>query len=265
MTSELKILTLNIAGPSRKRAEQILEWLDRRDDDVLVLTETRETEGTAAITQRLQDAGWAVRRPQLHQGERGVMLASRVELDPPGPALVGYLPNRAETATITGTGIDLVGVYIPSRDRTEAATERKRRFVDEVARALGPAGQCHTVLVGDLNILEPDHCPRYPWFHDWEYGMYTGLLDDGWIDAYRAEHTGLIEHSWISADGDGYRFDHALVTRALRDSLRSCQMLHEPRETRLSDHSALALSLACPATQPLAVENSLSSDPLTLF
>jgi exodeoxyribonuclease III len=265
VTNELKILTLNIASPSRKRAEQILEWLDGRDDDLFVLTETRETEGTLTIIQRFQEAGWAVRRAPLDQGERGVMLASRVALDPPGPALLSYLPSRAETATVSGADIDVIGVYIPSRDHTEAKTDRKRRFVDELAGALAPASQGRTVFIGDLNIVEPDHWPRHSWFHDWEYGLYTGLLDNGWVDSYRANHNGMIEHSWISADGDGYRFDHALVTGALGEGLRCCRMLHEPRETRISDHSALELRLSCDRTQPLSIDNSLTSDPLALF
>lgn len=265
MTSEVTILTLNIASPSRKRADSILAWLDARDDDVLVLTETCHTEGTAIIAQHLDHAGWEVRNPVLAQGERGVMLASRVVLDPPTSSPIDYLPSRVQTATISGIGIDVIGVYIPSRDATNAKIQRKRAFVEALARTLGPAGDASTVLVGDFNILEPDHWPRRPEFHEWEYRLYTDLVDAGWTDAYRATRTGAIEHSWVSPDGDGYRFDHAFVAGALGDRILGCRMLHDPRKSRLSDHSALELRLAVDPPARLPELGSLVSDPLALF
>ncbi len=39
--TELSLLTLNIANPSPERAERQLGWLAARDEDVLVLIETR--------------------------------------------------------------------------------------------------------------------------------------------------------------------------------------------------------------------------------
>lgn len=42
---ELSLLTLNIANPSPERAERQLSWLAARDEDVLVLTETKDSAG----------------------------------------------------------------------------------------------------------------------------------------------------------------------------------------------------------------------------
>ena len=38
----LKVMTLNIGNPSLKRAKRQIEWLERQDDDVFVLTETKK-------------------------------------------------------------------------------------------------------------------------------------------------------------------------------------------------------------------------------
>lgn len=53
---ELSLLTLNIANPSPERAERQLGWLAARDEDVLVLTETKDSAGCRlpAASRRLQ-------------------------------------------------------------------------------------------------------------------------------------------------------------------------------------------------------------------
>lgn len=43
--SELSLLTFNIANPSPVRAQRQLGWLATRDEEVLVLTETKDSAG----------------------------------------------------------------------------------------------------------------------------------------------------------------------------------------------------------------------------
>ena len=46
-----------------------------------------------------------------------------------------------------------------------------------------------TVFLGDLNVLEPGHQPRYRFFAPFEYDFYRHLTDDcDLIDAFRALH-----------------------------------------------------------------------------
>ncbi len=57
-----------------------------------------------------------------------------------------------------------------------------------------------TVFLGELNVLEPDHQPRYRFFVEFEYDFYRRLTTDcGLIDAFRTLHPQLIEHSWSGA------------------------------------------------------------------
>src|ERR1700752_5175821 len=88
----LALLTLNIGNPSVARAERQLEWLEARDEHVLVLTENSEGKGSALIASRLASAGWDVRFPRPEHSERGVMLAARVALAPRDTDLLPFLP-----------------------------------------------------------------------------------------------------------------------------------------------------------------------------
>jgi exodeoxyribonuclease-3 len=258
------ILAMNIGNPSRERAERQLEWLQERDEDILVLTETAPSRGCELIAERFGGARWEVRFPRPGEGERGVMIASRVGLAERGEDVISYLPARAELATLAGGVLEVLGVYVPSRDDSIVKTERKRRFIEDLsdgAREVPSQG----VLIGDLNVLEPSHRPPYAWFQDWEYDFYDGLLTAGWVDAYRLRSPAAIEHSWVSHDGDGYRYDHAFVSAALAERVLDCSYVHETREPGLTDHSAMTLRLKLGGAQCLDVENDLAGEPATLF
>lgn len=259
----LGILTLNVGNPSTARAERQLEWLAERSDDIVVLTETSSTGGSQLLAKRLAGAGWDVRFPQPKGGERGVLVASRVQLEPRSGDLVPYLPARAEAVAVGD--LDVIGLYVPSRDESLVKSERKQRFLSAVSQALAARPERGAVAIGDLNILEPTHRPRYAFFKDWEYAAYDEFLVQGWVDAYRLHHPDRMHYSWVSFDNDGFRFDHAFVTRALAERVLRCDYIHETRETELSDHSALTLEVVVSDVDVLAVDPSLSGEPPALF
>jgi exonuclease III len=142
--------------------------------------------------------------------------------------------------------VGLLGLYVPSRGPKERRNEDKRAFQHAVSEALpsflsrfdGPV-----VVAGDLNVVEPGHVPHYTVFGPWEYAFYRSFAEAGLVDAYRALHADKVEHSWFGRGGNGYRFDHCFVTARHRAHLSGCEYLHAPRETGLSDHAAMVLTL----------------------
>ncbi|HMC05343.1 MAG TPA: endonuclease/exonuclease/phosphatase, partial [Actinomycetota bacterium] len=147
---------------------------------------------------------------------------------------------------------------------------RKRDFLaacrDGLNRGvLGTHGR--TILMGDLNILEPDHQPHYPFFAPFEYGFYRCLLEEfEMVDAFRHVNPTRAEHSWVGRTGDGYRYDHIFCSRSLIDVLRTCEYIAEPRLARLSDHSALTVCLNLDSTANRRTSDASSSlQPLSLF
>jgi exodeoxyribonuclease-3 len=267
----LSVLTLNIANPSPDRAQRQLTWLAGREEHVLVLTETKASQGCALLAGAFRAAGYTVFDSPPAPGEYGVMIASRVRAEPDHLTTgLGYLPSRAASCllpTPDGT-MRLVGAYVPSRDASVEKTERKRRWLAEFGAILDSAGGPHpVVLAGDLNVLEPGHQPRYRFFTDFEYDFYRSLTDrHGLVDAYRHQHPDTVEHSWVGRTGDGYRYDHAFCTAALGDRITGCGYDHTPRLERLSDHSALTMQLAVtsPPALPVTDPTTATAEP-TLF
>ena len=264
-----RVLTFNLNNPSVDRAARQLAWLADRDEHVYVLTEAVDSKGCAYLAERFTASGHAVVFPIPGPGERGVMIVSKLPLDGPPPYAVGYLPHRAPAITIkTADGpLDIVGLYIPSRDGTPTKTERKRRFLDACRIAI-PSGAppAARIVIGDFNLLEPDHQPHYRFFQPFEYEFYTWLVDAGYLDAYRHLHPNDIEYTWVGRTGDGYRYDHAFASSLLGPHVAACSYVHEPREKRITDHSALSLHLTMPPPPPLLLSDPTATpEPETLF
>lgn len=268
--TELSLLTLNIANPSPERAQRQLAWLAGRAEDVLVLTETKDSTGCRLLADAFTCAGYHVAYPVPENGDYGVLIASKVaaRTDDFG-GRVGYLPSRAAAITLPAPGgpIHIIGAYAPSRDASAEKTERKRKWLAACQHALASRPAHAAVFLGDLNVLEPGHQPHYSFFAPFEYDFYRQLNDTcGLIDAFRALHPGTVEHSWVGRTGDGYRYDHAHCTPDLAATLLACEYLHQPRLDRLSDHSALTARLAVDPGQTLITSDpTAASEPPTLF
>ena len=266
----LSLLTFNIGNPSPERAQRQLAWLASRDEHVLVLTETKASAGCQLLAGAFTAAGYHVTYPEPGPGEYGTMIISRVAAAPDGFGdQIGYLPSRAAAVILPAPGgpLRVIGLYVPSRDASAEKTERKRKWLAACDAALASAtAGMPAIVAGDLNILEPGHKPRYPFFAPFEYDFYQALTGThGLTDAFRHLHPHDAEYSWVGRTGDGYRYDHAFCSRPLRDLITDCLYLHQPRQDKLSDHSALTMRLSLAPSQALPVSDpAAATEPATL-
>lgn len=253
----LSLLTLNIGNPSVARARRQLAWLIRRDEQVLVLTETKASAGCRLLAGEFSAAGYAVHYPEPGPGEYGTMIVATVPVTPDDGFghRVGFLQARAAAAILPAPGgpLRVIGLYVPARDASIGKTERKRKWLAACDAALAsPAGEMPPIVLGDLNVLEPGHRPGYPFFEPFEYDFYLSLAGPRRLtDAFRHLHPDEAEYSWVGRAGDGYRYDHAFCCQSLSGHLVACDYLHQPRFDRLSDHSALTMTLAITPPAPL--------------
>jgi exodeoxyribonuclease-3 len=261
---KLGLLTLNVANPSAARAERQLEWLSARPEQVFVLTETGASGGSRLLLERLASAGWEVRAGAEHDRERGVAIAARLRVAAREGNVLDVLPSRAERVRLAG--LEVVGLYVPSRDDSLEKVERKRCFCQALSRFLAQRPPGEAVVIGDLNVLEPVHRPHHGIFRDWEYRLYDEFVVRGFVDAFRLLHPDEIAHSWIDYENRGYRFDHVFVSESLAEGVLRCDYLHETREMDLSDHSALVIELDWhDGVEELDVHDSLTGQAPSLF
>ncbi|WP_155354190.1 hypothetical protein [Acrocarpospora macrocephala] len=246
------MLTVNIGAAARDRAERMLGWLASRPEQVFLLTETSAGTGTTYLLDRFRQAGWAViNTPDV--GDRGAALVSQVPVvDQAWPLREVSIPGRVAAALLdTQPATYVVALYVPSRDRSQAKTERKQIFIRSVVDALAglPADyRDNLVLGGDYNVITRTHRPLHPGFLPFEFAFLEALQEHGLADAHDHCWPGSQPYSWIGRTGDGYRYDYLHVGKALADRIGSCAYLHETREQSLTDHAAQTLTLHIDAT-----------------
>lgn len=264
----LSILTVNIGAASRERAEDMLQWLAGRSEDVFILTETSAGTGTVYLLDRFRQAGYAVVHTPDASGDRGAVLVSRTAITETLVMAGVSLPGRVAAAVLdTSPAVAVLGMYVPSRDRSADKTEKKRAFVASLLAALDelPEGLRDRLVVGgDYNVIARTHQPLHPGFLPFEFGLLEALEAHGLVDAHERCCPGAQPYSWIGRTGDGYRYDYFHVGRELAERITTCTYLHETRDQRLTDHAAITLALGLDAARR-PTTGDLADDEMTLF
>lgn len=254
----IKILSLNIGNPSLSRAARQCEWLSMRDEDVFVLTETKNSQGCSYIEDYFLNQSntlfnqdfmteYDVSFPRSATGDLGVMIISKCRIGETRYAFENnsiYYSRQIESSIQhKNMPLNVMGLYVPSRDRSEKKIQRKRIFIDVIMKSINIFQNSTSIIMGDLNILDRNHFPHYSTFYKWEYDFYDDIVKSGFIDAYRHCNPTTNEYSWVGRTGDGYRYDYCFVSDGLINNVVSCSFEHETRKLKLSDHSAITLEL----------------------
>lgn len=258
MSEKVSLLSLNIGNPSIERARKQCEWLKKRSDDIVVLTETKQSRGCDYIKEFFLQYGYDlfsmdavfeynVYAPVSKTGDLGVMIISR------HPIRAGYqvFPDNSiyyarqveSVIDLSGKEVSIVGLYVPSRDRSDAKIRRKKVFLDAIKNYVRDSEKSNRIIMGDFNILDRNHVPHYSNFFDWEYDFYDALIKSDYRDAFISCHPGQQEHSWVGRTKNGYRYDYCLVSKELEKRILHCEYIHETRNLRLTDHSAIFVEL----------------------
>jgi len=202
--------------------------------DILVLTEFRENSIVAKLREALTEAGWtyiASSNPQ--PAVNGVLVASRLMFTP-----VQQPDNIPEgCARFIECNFErfvLIGVYFPLG---KAKLTIWPWFIGEAGRR----ARVPCFLVGDFNIGkhfidEGGAVIRNPEYMD-------RIEELGYVDAWRMLHPQGREYTWFSHRGNGFRLDYVFISAPLAGKLIGAEHLHEPRELKISDHSALSVTI----------------------
>ncbi|MCC5786143.1 MAG: endonuclease/exonuclease/phosphatase family protein [Phycisphaerales bacterium] len=214
-----------------------LAILDHRPD-LVVLTEFRRSLGDQ-LRGVLADHGLE------HQvcsdpepGVNGVLIASRRPAEPMPIEVAG---PRERLVGCRTRGIAVIGVHTPELTRQTAS----RLLWHDLTEAARAHADQDCLVIGDFNAERwgVDGTDRRR-AHRGGSRLMGRLQSLGFIDAWRTMHPGEKAASWVSWRGEGYRLDHAFLSRSLGVLLRSCRFSHGELEARLSDHAPLVLELS---------------------
>ena len=167
---KVRFLSLNIGNPSVERAQKQCEWLLNREEDIFILTETKESRGCLYIEDYFQQYGYnlfsfkqeilpyEIDFPHSQTGDLGVMIISKYPIIEKRNFFSEesiYFSRQTEIEVcIENEKLNIVGLYVPSRNRTEEKVLRKKRFIEGIESFLKENSHSNRIIMGDLNILE---------------------------------------------------------------------------------------------------------------
>ncbi len=287
----MRIATWNV-NSLKARQEAVERWLERAAPDVLLIQETKLTDGDAPVM-AFGMAGYQL----VHHGEgrwNGVAIAARNELsisdvvtnfgDGPvrdsGPGGAGaevtgeddFNPfDEARMLAATVDDVRVVCLYAPNGRIVGspfytgklAWFERLARWIAETGAAGGPL-----ILGGDLNVAptgddvwDPAAVHGGTHVSELERAAFRALLALGLTDGYRARHSETGRFTWWDYRAGmfhknlGMRIDHLLLSSSIAARLVDAEIDRQARKGPPvpSDHAPLLVDLDVPG-RPLDVD-----------
>ncbi len=231
---------MNIQNGGGERTPALIDWLQEKNADIVVLEEFCNNPSGLAIEAALKGRDYHV-HSQDEAVSNGVLIAAKEQFD-----AAALTPRDAHAGVLLRGrwkgGLTIIGAYFP------LAIGAKRRLFDVCMEYAKQHLNPPFLLVGDLNTgcnevdLEAGATP-FPCSED-----FVALTSSGLIAEWRLQH-GLTarEYTWRSPQ-NGFRIDHAFGNKEFQTRFLplGCDYDHRTRtrETKLSDHSGLILRLA---------------------
>lgn len=255
----LLLTTWNV-NSLRARWPRVEELLDRHRPSVVLLQETK-TAPEQFPHLELASAGYtAVDHSRGRWAGTAVLVRDGHDVDDVQVGLPGSpVPDEARWVEARVDGLTVVSTYVVNgRAVDDPMFGVKLAFLDAMVsrlaelRAAGPV-----VLGGDLNVAPSDldvHDPaRFrgrTHVTDDERGRLQGMLETGFVDAYRHLHPDEVGFTWWDYRAGsfhrdrGLRIDLFLVSDDLVDRVRGCGTDRDLRKgPKPSDHAPLLLEL----------------------
>jgi exodeoxyribonuclease-3 len=246
------IATWNVNG-IRARQAQVLEWLARRQPDVVCLQELK------AAPEQIQAALWEAEGYSCYwhgaKAYSGVGLLARRHVGTDRPAFehpAFDFECRVVAAPIGG--VTIASVYVPNGGKD---FEAKMRFLEGLERYAAGAQASGSALVvcGDLNVTRADidvhpkeRKPGVIGQRADERQMFERILARGLVDVSRALHPDDDQlFTWwapwrnLRQRNIGWRIDYVLASEGLAARARSCVV---ERDVGTSDHAPVVVEFA---------------------
>ena len=250
-----KAATFNV-NSVRVRLQQVLDWLEREQPDVLGLQETKAQDPDFP-----QDAFTAAGYHVAFAGQKGGAGVALITKSEPKDVVFGLddggEPDRARLVRAVVDGVTVVNTYVPQgREITSPHFEYKLEWLGRVRRLFEShyTPEQPLLWMGDLNvapepidIYDPEGLAEHVDFHPRARAALAEVCAWGLVDVFRKHHPepGVYTYWDYRARnpierGIGWRIDHLLATPPLAERSRRVWVdVDARRAERPSDHTLL--------------------------
>ena len=222
----MKIVSLNIRHGGGKRIRNILNYLEKYDSEIIVVTEYRNNENGDLLITYLQKQGYSFEKYNGDEKENTVCIFSKLKFNN-----IHRLENHKNIVGIEINNIEIYGVYFPQKNEKINTYQKLKELIDKNTK---------TLIIGDFNtgISEYDTSNNSKFYCESEF---KELSQNILRDSYRHKHGLEREYTWNSNSGNEFRIDHCLVSENILDKVNTSYE-HSTRN-EISDHSAMIVEL----------------------
>ena len=214
----MKIATLNIQHGGGTRIKVIFDYMRTLDVDCFIVTEYRIND--KGLSKLLHGIGFSYQLScKVDSKTNTVLIASKVPFTP--------LEASQRIVSVDFGNLILVGVYFPQGEEKRPVFEELQVFskLDNV------------VLIGDFNTGRHYLDEKGKTFACTD--CFESLEQQGFIDAWRIRNPAVLEFSWYSSQGNGFRIDHVFCATKFNNKISDIWYDSKPRLMKITDHSAL--------------------------
>lgn len=240
------------------RLEQVLQWLDSSQVDVLALQETKLIDEKFPYA-LFQECGYQV----VFSGQKsynGVAFISRHPIDSVLTDIPDLNDSQRRILVATVAGIRIVNLYVPNGASVDSDKYTyKLSWLQKVTNFVQSqlVDYPKLAVMGDFNIAPEDKDVHAP--EEWlgsvlvsplEREAFQALLELGFVDSFRHCNGEQQLFSWWDYRAGsfrrnrGLRIDHILLSEALKSYCVASRIDVEPRRaSRPSDHTPIVTTL----------------------
>jgi len=235
----------------RVRAQQLLDWLEQAQPDVVCLQELKVSTDDFPFD-AVADAGYEA-AAYGQGGYCGVAILSRLPIE---DVIEGFPGEEGQPRVLEAVieGVHVFSVYAPNGQSPDSDKfQFKKRFYEAFRMHLDGLGgpDLPVMLCGDFNIApdardvwNAEKCKGHIGFHPSEHQWLRRMKDWGLHDSLRLLDEKGGQFSWWDYRGNGFgrdegmRIDQIWVSDALKDSVKRAWIDIEPRGwEKPSDHT----------------------------
>tara|TARA_R110002049_G_scaffold56036_17_gene154923 strand:- start:2028 stop:2810 length:783 start_codon:yes stop_codon:yes gene_type:complete len=246
-----KIITCNTNGIRSAASKGFFDWLAAEQADVVCIQETKAQVHQLSDPVFTPDGYHCFYNDAIKKGYSGTALYSRVKPQRVTTRL-GWDPLDSEGRYTQADykGLSVISLYMPSGSSSDAALEKKLKFMDEFMdhlKALRRARReviicadwniCHKEI--DLKNWRPNQ--KNSGFLPIERAWLDVLYDEvGYTDSFRLVNQQADQYTWWSNRGQarannvGWRLDYQVITPKLVDKVKAASIY---QDERFSDHA----------------------------
>lgn len=254
--SKIKIISWNVNGLRAIYKKGFLDFIKKTNPNVLCLQESKAQENQLGFEFTHIDKYYAYFNSATRKGYSGVVTYSQSK--PKQIAFKIGIEKFDDEGRILQTDYDdftLLNIYFPNGKRSDERLDFKMEFYREFSKYVEKLlrKQKNIIVCGDVNtahreidLARPKDNEKISGFLPKERKWIDEFLDLGFIDSFRYFDKTAEKYTWWSMRTKarernvGWRIDYFLVSKALKNHLKSAKILDKIMG---SDHCPISIEL----------------------